>query len=199
MNKVVLVLKKSETYDTDYVDRLVDGLEVHLGDFELDLIENPPWPGWWSKMAMFDPDISGDFLYLDLDTVICGPVGELFTGKLTVLRDFNVPKWMASGVMFIPEVDREEIWRNWIADPDYHIRKHGFGYGDGGFLSQFWKQKADRWQDVLPGKIVSYKNHCKQEAPKEASVICYHGQPRPRQTGWATGGSEEACRRRRAS
>ncbi len=199
MKKVVLVLKRSNDYGDDYVEKLVDGLESGLSDFELDLIEDSPWPGWWSKMAMFSPDVTGDFLYLDLDTVINGPIDDLFTGKLTVLRDFNVPKWMASGLMFIPEADREEIWRNWVADPDGHIRKYGFGYGDGGFLSQFWKQRADRWQDVLPGKVVSYKNHCKQEPPEGASVICYHGVPRPRTTGWAVGGSEEACRRRRAS
>lgn len=190
MKKVVLVLKRSKDYDYDYVDKLVDGLEQHCSDFELDVIEDPPWPRWWSKMGMFSPDVRGDFLYLDLDTVLVGNIDDLFIGKLTVLTDLNVPGDMASGIMFVPEADREEIWRNWIADPDYHIRQQA-GHGDGGFLSQFWKNKAARWQNEFPGRIVSFKNDCKQEAPQGASVICYHGQPRPRDTGWATGDSDK--------
>ena len=183
--KIVCVLKKSDVYDTDYVDRLAEGIGKHLTEFEFEVIEDPPWPGWWSKMGMFSPDVRGDYLYLDLDTIIRGPIDDLFTGKLTVLADFNLPrpKFMATGVMFIPESEREEIWRSWIYDPYRHIAKHR-GNGDGGFLSEFWKHKAARWQDELPGKIASYKVHWKKGAGRDASVICFHGKPRPRDMNW---------------
>lgn len=187
LRKIVLVLKRSAEYDTDYVDKITAGLEKNCSNFELDVIEDPPWPRWWSKMAMFSPDVRGDFLYLDLDTLIVGNIDQLFTGKLTVLADFNLPKpkFMATGVMFVPEAGREEIWRNWIADPEYHMQKHG-GNGDGGFLSQFWKHRADRWQDILPGQIVSYKVHWrKKENISDARVIACHGRPRPREFNWA--------------
>jgi hypothetical protein len=184
--KVVCVLKRSDDYDFDYVDKIERGLGKFLPGFELETITDPPWPRWWSKIAMFAPEVTGDFLYLDLDTVIVGKIDDLFTGKLTVLADFNLPKpkFMATGVMFVPEADREEIWRNWIADPEYHMRKHG-GNGDGGFLSQFWKHKAARWQEELPGKIVSYKVHWRKGEGRDASVVCFHGKPRPRDLNWS--------------
>jgi hypothetical protein len=143
--KIVLVLKRSQDYDFDYVDRLTDSLDLYCSNFELDVIEEPPWPRWWAKMAIFDPSVTGDFLYLDLDTVVRGNIDSLFIGRLTVLADFNLPRpnYMASGVMFVPESDRDQIWRSWIADPEFHIRKHG-GNGDGGFLSQFIGPRAGR-------------------------------------------------------
>lgn len=176
--KVVCVLKRSTEYDTDYVDRLQGGLKRNLT-----VINEPPWPGWWSKMALFSPELKGDLLYFDLDTVIVGSIEELFTGKLTMLSDFNLLHYVASGVMYLPEADRKPVWDEWIKDPEGHMRKHR-GHGDGGFLSKFYKTTALRWQDILPGKIVSYKKHCKEGVPKSASVVAFHGRPRPRDVDW---------------
>ena len=47
-----------------------------------------------------------------------------------------------------------------------------------------WLDRAARWQDILPGMVVSYKAHQLVER-KAASVTCYHGQPKPHETGWA--------------
>ena len=37
------------------------------------------------------------------------------------------------------------------------------------------------WQDLLPGQVVSYKNHIrgKEKFPARARVVCFHGKPRP--------------------
>jgi len=180
--RIFCVLKKSAEYDTDYVDHLRAGLGR-----ELNVIEDSPWPRWFSKMSLFSPDVRGDILYFDLDTMIVGDISDLLSvNKLTVLADFNLPKpkFMATGVMFIPECERAEIWNAWISDPELHMKKHGSN-GDGGFLSQFWKHKADRWQEVLPGQIVSYKVHWrKKENTSDARVLCFHGRPRPRELNW---------------
>ena len=139
-------------------------------------------------MELFDPSVRGDLLYFDLDTIIVGPIDDLDTGRLTCLSDFSYNDRMASGVMFLPEHEREEVWKAWIADPEGSMkkeRKASLGHGDQGFLSEFWKFKADRWQTVLPGRIVSYALHCKEGPPPDASVVCYHGRPRPRDTNWA--------------
>jgi hypothetical protein len=50
--------------------------------------------------------------------------------------------------------------------------------------------KAARWQDVLPGQVVSYKIHVQLDpkkgkhignglVPAGTRVVCFHGQPRP--------------------
>lgn len=181
--KVACVLKKSTEYDVDYVDRLRDGLCRQLKEFEFTTIIGSQWPGWWSKMELFRPSVKGDLLYFDLDTVIVGPIDDLFTGKLTMLSDFNNLPNVASGVMFLPEADRAEVWHEWIKDPEGHMRKHR-GHGDGGFISQFYKTRALRFEDTSPGQIVSYKVHCKSGVPEGARVVCFHGRPRPRDVQW---------------
>ena len=135
-------------------------------------------------MGLFHPSVKGDLLYFDLDTMIVGPLDEIQkVDRLTVLRDFNVPDRMASGVMFIPEEVRAEVWADWIKCPDEHIAHWG-GHGDGGYLSKFWKD-AQRWQDFVPGQIVSYKNHIRgQKFPENVRVVCFHGRPRPRDVRW---------------
>ena len=73
---VACVLRKSAEYDTDYVDKLSDGVKRHLGLTPL-CIEDSRWPGWWCKMAMFASEHTGDILYFDLDTVIVGDLTEI--------------------------------------------------------------------------------------------------------------------------
>ncbi len=34
------------------------------------------WPGFWAKMELLDPAIAGDFLFMDLDTAIIGPIDD---------------------------------------------------------------------------------------------------------------------------
>ena len=43
---------------------------------------------------------------------------------------------------------------------------------------------AKLWQDEFPKKIVSYKVDCKGGKPKKASIVCFHGLPRPHDIGW---------------
>jgi hypothetical protein len=183
--KIACVLKPGGDYDTDYIDHFLSGLQKHSASYEFMLLGNSGWPGWWSKMELFRPSVKGDLLYFDLDTMIVGQLDELMTvNTVTVLSDFNIPNRMASGVMFIPEIEREPIWREWIKDPEGHI-KRWHGHGDGGFLSQFWGG-VDRWQDKFPGQVVSYKNHCVpiRGVPDNARVVCFHGRPRPRDVRW---------------
>lgn len=181
--KIACVLNPSVEYDTDYVDHILSGIQREVDGYEFMLLGNSEWPGWWSKMSLFDPSIKGDLLYFDLDTMIVGPLDDIMNvNTVTVLSDFNVPNRIASGMMFIPEKDRPEIWQAWIENPKSHMDRWR-GLGDGGFLSQFWEGAA-RWQDLFPGQVVSYKNHCTRGVPSNARVVCFHGRPRPRDVRW---------------
>lgn len=183
---VACVLKTGGDYDAEYVDRLRAGVNRNLktkhGFLKIPLLHD--WPGWWAKMNMFSPAITGDLLYFDLDTMIVGDLTEIARARpLTTLTDFYHPDRIASGMMYLPWFCRAEIWRAWIADPEAHMRK--FRGGDGDFLRSIWGQSPERWQDSVPGQVVSYKAHVRGNGvPAKARVVCFHGHPRPREIGW---------------
>lgn len=191
---VVCVLKKSAEFDIDYVEKLTEGIQKHLG-VRLSCIEDDRWPGrfGWCKMALFGPKIKGDVLYFDLDTIVIGDLSDIASvGCLTMLSDFNVPNRLASGLMYLKEEDRAAVWDEWIKNPVAIIEKYQ-GWGDGGFIGDVLPHAA-RWQDILPGQVISYKAHVRKRKtslehgngtiPPDARVVCFHGQPRPRALNW---------------
>lgn len=205
MITVACVLKSGGDFNAEYVERLRDGaaknLKGHrflcLSDVDVPCERMPlrhDWPRWWSKMELFRPDLDGgDFLYFDLDTLIVGDLSEIARARdLTMLSDFFDSKRLASGVMYLPWFDRADVWRKWIKDPERHMRDFR-GHGDGGFIGSV-KGKAQRWQDDVPGQIVSYKAHVRApqhpiekgngKIPKGARVVCFHGKPRPHEVQW---------------
>ena len=184
----VCVLRSGGEYKPVHVQwlaRQVPGL-VCISDVKVPGVETIPlqhdWPGWWAKMCLFKPGIiAGDLLYLDLDTVVRGDLSPLIkaaAGKTTMLSDFYWPEHPASGLMYIAERDKTKVWTEWMKSPAKHMaRRGGCGtMGDQGFIGPILDPQ--RWQDVAPGKVVSYKVHCKRTLPS-ATVICFHGNPRP--------------------
>lgn len=140
------------------------------------------WPGWWSKLELFSDLLPGDVFYMDLDTVVTGPLDDLLTvRKSTLLQDFYHSNQTASGLMFIAEADKARVWAEFVRAPDFHMaqnktRRH---WGDQGFYARVLTD-VNRWQKVRPGRVVSYKVHCKTAPPPAgASVVCFHGNPRP--------------------
>lgn len=203
---VACVLRSGGDYDAEYVERLQAGVARHLDrDHEFICLSDVvvparriplahDWPGWWAKMEIFRPDLDGDLLCFDLDTLIVGDLAEIASiRKLTLLSDFFVPEYLASGVMYLPWFVRSEVWRRWIENPAGHMSRIR-GHGDGGFLREVFTGRAARWQEELPGQIVSYKAHVRKAqhpiergdgtVPENARVVCFHGRPRPREVGW---------------
>lgn len=146
-------------------------------------------PGWWSKMELFRPAVReswGDTLYFDLDTAIVGYLGSIATycnvyPNFTILRDFYRSNGYGSGMMFIP-AKFIAPWAKFDVEiiPEYASAN----LGDQQFLEQF---PAQRWQDVCPRQIHSFKPAAFPGAtlgakPKDASVVCFHGKPRPWET-----------------
>jgi hypothetical protein len=145
------------------------------------------WPGWWAKMNLFDPEVPGDFLFMDLDTVIVGSLDDiLVVNKLTLLRDFyrdgkKLKRGLGSGLMYLPTDSRRAVWDVWRQQPELHQRV--FSRGDQFLLEKHYLNTAAEWQDEVPGQIVSWKVHCQHGVPPEARVICFHGKPRPWEVG----------------
>lgn len=148
------------------------------------------YPGWWSKICWFKYAKSGQNLYLDLDSVVVGPLHRLLS------EQFSTPaNWGQSGHGGIQSSVMS--WAgdySWITDrfnpdlltPDSH---HPFGryghtdyWGDQGFLTSILGNPGAGKVKPMPG-VCSYKYHCMghQSPPNWASVVCFHGEPKAEQ------------------
>ena len=232
-NTVACVLRSGKDFSAGYVHRLYAAVREHWPKGErLDFvaltdtpIDHPEvreipllhqWPGYWAKLELFRPDVMGDLLYFDLDTMITGPLDDLARfPHHAMLRSFKWPRErVASGVMVLPEAVRPVIWERWMLDPDKWMRVHrwpnpeGHMSGDQGFMQETWERSgwgSDRkptpqWakhgilrlQRELPRQICSYKRHVRKagKVPPGARVVCFHGDPRPHAIGWRLPGND---------
>ncbi len=208
MKTIVCVLKSGGEYDAQYVHKLKEGIDknikkpyrfVCLTDLpEIEGIETRQleftWQGWWAKMELFKPSMRdlGDFLYIDLDTVIVDSLDVLFKRfQNSALRDMYAKEghkdWsgrVGSGVMRLTTALRHEIWADWIKKPTHNIKACGV-YGDQKYLKDFFIP-LPRLQDLFPKFFVSYKagNVKDNGVPKDAGMIVFHGLPRPKEVDW---------------
>lgn len=190
---VACVLKSGGDFTPEYVSRLRDGVAAHLGDHRFVCLSDVPvdceriplglgLPGWWSKLELFQ--LTGKVIYLDLDTVINGPLQDLadIDTPFSMLDDLNghgINK--TSGVM-VWNGDFTHVMEDIGKDPFSNYRSPR-KWGDQGWISS--RVKAESIQaHCRPGFVASHK-WGKIEDRQAASVVCYHGQPRPHRTGWA--------------
>lgn len=220
MKTVVCVLRSGGDYSAEYVRRLKAGITANTrkkvrfvclcDEFAYAELKKEKgiilrlltcgWPGWWSKMEMFKPSMGefGDFLYIDLDTVICGNIDKLLeVTEDACLRDVLAPDnnqtACGSGIMFLTEEVRRQIWNEWFRDPPGHSKKAGRG-GDQMFLHP-WLVKMKRLQDILPtGFMISYKKSLVfRRGTQGASVVIFHGVPRPHSIEWQVESKVHFC------
>jgi hypothetical protein len=191
----VMVYKTGGVYYPEYVRRLAKVLKENGAQKIFCLSDDPSvacfcehvplkygWPGWWSKLEVFR--MVGKYVYFDLDTLILKDITPLLTAEypnFTMLRDFNKGRG-ASGVMawdgnysyLMKGFDTKQI-------PLYKSRE---AWGDQDWINGHLEGETDFFQDRFPGMIASRKLGNEQERAA-ASVLCYHGNPRPHMTGWA--------------
>lgn len=163
----------------EYVNNLRGGIEKNCTVPHRFIVKtNTGESGWWSKLTLFKPDtfpVGDRILYFDLDTWIVGNIDDLanYDGYFAGLRDFYQPNNLGSGVLAWKAGEFDKIWSKWVA-----IGKPKLRIGDQAFIYMMIPD-AVRLQDKFPNKIVSYKTHCRSGIPEEASIVCFHGKPRP--------------------
>ena len=146
------------------------------------------WPGWWSKLELFAEPFEDTVLYLDLDTVVAGPLDELlaYPHQFTMLRGFKHGHLAASGMMAWTG-DYSHLHRAFEADPDRWMNLYRVmpRLGDMAFISER-QAPAHYWQDLFPARIFSYKLElAERPRPADARVVLFHGQPKGAgSTGW---------------
>lgn len=212
-------------YDWIYVERLYNMLCRHLHlPVRLHVYTEhdrsvPPhmikhclqeWPGisgpkrsWWYKMQLFDPQhFTGDLLYFDLDTVICGDISwcvENSAQDFWTLRDFRYLQKASyqginSSLMWFNTQRFAWVWqgfcetgvnlvsRQYAGDQDYlgaTIRGAQCRiYESRRVASYRWQLKEGGWDFVRRRPL---RPGIETVIPPEVSVINFHGRPKPHQ------------------
>ena len=196
MLTVACVLRSGGDYTPEYVERLQQGVAQHLtvphrfvclSDVEVPCERIPlitSWAGWWAKLELFRPGLfTGPVLYFDLDTVITGDITPLAERKhsFTMLSDFSRAFQPASGVMAW-QGDYSRLFTQWDPQLERQYRRSSC-WGDQGWIARTLNIKPARWQQLFPGMFASYKLS-PIAARKGASIVCFHGKPRPRDVNW---------------
>ncbi len=200
---VACVYKPGGGFTDEYVYRLREGVAKHchvphrfvvltnekFEDFETVRFEQN-WPGWWGKLELFRKDVfAGQVAYFDLDTMIVGDITDIVTEpqSFAMLRDLYGKHRVASGMMvWNASDDWSAIYETFSAARIPEYSKTSEKWGDQGWVSDCLLDAPVRLQDQFPGRIVSYKVEMKAQGkmPKGASVVAFHGRPRPHQIGW---------------
>lgn len=200
MLTVICVLKSGGIYDASWVAKLKAGCERNMPKHIFNCLSDVPvpcnripllhdWRGWWSKIELFrDGVIDGPTLYLDLDTVITGKVDVdqlLSEGPdFAMLQNFWDEEMVGSGVMWFSGDDvHTNVYTKFAKQPEAYIKhyernREGSYVGDQAFVWDTLNREIERINDYLPG-IKSYKMHCVRRLPQDASIVCFHGLPRP--------------------
>ena len=187
----------------EYVNRLRDAVLRHLPQAHrfVCLTDNasgynddvepiqalPGLTGWWQKLALFAPATFREderVIYFDLDTWIRDDITPLaeYRGDFAMLQHLMRPGRGASGVLAWRAGGQgaRAVWaaRERVDGEPSHVK------GDQGFIEdELMRAKVhfDLLQrDVASVGIYSYKiDVLKRGMPRDARVICFHGQPRP--------------------
>ncbi len=188
MLTVACVLSKGpkRTYNHNHVERLMRQVEGHLAQpyrflcltnddrvpcESLPLVKD--WPGWWSKIELFCPDLfkmNERVLYLDLDVTITGNLDDLanYPAPFIICRDF-LKLGFNSSVM---------VWNAGYADTIYTLFNDSVMERLNG--DQNWIQEVLSDATVFPKRwCISYKRSLVEGRPTDMRVLVYHGDPKP--------------------
>lgn len=201
---IALVLRTGgDTYDHRYVNAVAENIRNNVGikynlavltdnseGFDSNLVDEVipfkhNYKGWWSKIELFRPDIfTGRVFYMDLDTVLVKNIDELLKFKTTFagIRDLYHHNFLQTGIMSWDAAHNHQVYYNFV--PRNQMVMTHYTEGDAKWIREN-VYNYDYIPDNFPGRIVSYKAHCLNKntghvtIPKDASIICFHGKPRP--------------------
>jgi len=207
MITVVCVLRSGGVYTAEWVQNLRHGVAGNMGPHRFVCLTDTPmtveqhgvevialangWPGWWSKIEMFRPGLfDGPVLYIDLDTVITGPLDDLVRRAhgVTMLADLYQPKNKGSGVMAWWG-DFSCVYHLFAHDPAAYMasydRRCDGRIGDQAFIEDVLGANGYEIDTFPMGRIVSFKKDARNGPPDGASMVAFHGMPKmPDAGGW---------------
>jgi hypothetical protein len=178
---VACVLRSGGPYHAAHVKGIAAQVAHWLPDARMVCLSDVPvpcervrmesgWPGWWSKIELFD-HFKGRTLFLDIDTVIINGPAHLVTGAFTMIRNWVYTDLTASGVMSW-EGDYSHIARAFEKDTErvmsqYVTREQ---WGDQAFITEH----AGEVQRFPDGEIASYKFNRLRLQPRRGSIVAFN-------------------------
>lgn len=190
-----VMVRVGTKYTADYVHILSDMLARNLSELEVTpwcvtddpqslpedvqpIAADPRYPGWWQKVRLFSGDMpwgEGDrILYVDLDTVITGRLEELIQTK-GIIKDWSYDSFNSS-VMVWDHGEYRSVYER--LDPNDIPPNMG---------DQDWITQQAPSFPILPAEwCLSYRGSAREAPPEDAKVVCFHGDPKPRDIpyGW---------------
>lgn len=166
---------------------------ICLSDRERDgincLVPRTTNDGWWAKLQLFYHfQDNGQYLYLDLDTVVVGDLFPLLSDKLSMPKNWaqsghgggqsSVMSWSGDYSMISDNFRPERLGP---AFGEHHgLYGNEMLWGDQEFITKLMGAPGTEFVGAMPG-VYSYKYHCRQQGrpPVDAKVIAFHGTPKP--------------------
>lgn len=144
-------------------------------------------PGWWGKMALFDPRVrQGDrMVYMDLDTVVLGSIQPLLDvqQRFAICENFHrrAGRTMrcsyGSAVMVFGEQLSGKIWDRFWEDRTSLMRRAG-GYGDQ-LVIELLAPRVPLLQNILPPGFFVHKTKLTSTPPTGATLAIFAGDHKP--------------------
>lgn len=199
---VACVHKRGGVYDGgDYVQRLASSVRRHLTaphrfvcltdeKRRIKGVETIPlrhgWPGFWSKIELYRPGLfGGPVLYLDLDTVVCGPLDAIAATPEAVVACWDLQHGWLNSSFLLWRVDLSCVYEAMLADPDGMMRRYDTGplWGDQGLLQETLTQRRIGWrwvQEAHPETVWWHPVGMRDKpAPPGVSLALWYGHPKP--------------------
>lgn len=195
---VACVLRSGGVYTPEWAQRLQVGVAAHLAqdhrfvclsDVLVDGVETlslrHAYDGWWSKIELFEPGLfGGPVLYLDLDCLVIGPLDDLFEyDGFRMCRDFLQPRSHNSSVMAWSR-DMSHVYDAFRVNPAAMIKRYDRERPQGRLGDQaFIEDHAGEIGTFDSGRVVSFRQSARNVRPENASVVAFHGRPKPHEAG----------------
>ena len=151
--------------------------------------------GWMSLMEVYRPELcEGIRFTVGLDTIITGRLDDILTStflKLAVCTDPFHPKKICNAVTLSTPEFCEEFWGLWEGNevkliPQSILHQWGQAPSEMVLLRKYYGN-SPCIDKVFPNRIISYKVNCddnnilQQEVIDQASIVYFHGHPKPHQ------------------
>lgn len=143
--------------------------------------------GWWGKMQLFESSWreGNDVIYLDLDTLVIGPLSPLaaLDVKFGICSNFTrafMPEYrcrFGSCVMKISAKLDGSIWESFL-DHETKLREECGLFGDQLAIEKIYPQ-AQTLQGLLPLGYFAHYRKIGPQKPKDASLVIFAGQKKP--------------------
>jgi hypothetical protein len=200
---VASVFKPGNGFHAGYVRRLAEGVAQHCkAPHRFVCLTNETLPvetislirgnrGWWNKLEIFR--LPGPVVYFDLDTMIVGDITDIITHPHIFTTGENwgatSPAERVMGSAFMAWDGATDLSHLDVAitkDVDDKYSASKMRWGDQGYIQDHLGAGFDSIDDLFPRRFVSYKIHVRPQGrvPEGASIVAFHGRPRPAQVGW---------------